>query len=211
MSARAAPGAGSFPSGEHRPLPYLEIPQAPETCAVLLARPSWIWGAEMGANSHGVVIGNEAVFTKVPYEKGPGLTGMDLIRLALERASSARLALEVIVDLLASYGQGGNCGFTPFFTITASSGRPAGGLGAKNGRQWAGASEMYAASRMPSRSRTGGTGAEGLVSYAPSAAAKAGGFQLARCYSDTISPTSAKPAALPRTTAWRANRRTNNC
>jgi dipeptidase len=37
---------------------------------------------------------------------------MDYLRLALERAASAREALEVIVSLLAVYGQSGNCGFT---------------------------------------------------------------------------------------------------
>ena len=66
----------------------------------------------MGANEHGVVIGNEAVFTKVPYQKKPGLIGMDFLRLALERASSAEGAMNVIVDLLKTYGQGGNCGFS---------------------------------------------------------------------------------------------------
>jgi len=91
---------------------YIHIPQVPETNAVLLSKPFWIWGAEMGANEHGVVIGNEAVFTKVPYQKDPGLIGMDFIRLALERASSAEDALDVIVELLETYGQGGNCGFS---------------------------------------------------------------------------------------------------
>ena len=91
---------------------YINIPQVPETNAVLLSKPFWIWGAEMGANEHGVVIGNEAVFTKVPYQKEPGLIGMDFIRLALERATSAEGALDVIIDLLENYGQGGNCGFS---------------------------------------------------------------------------------------------------
>ena len=59
------------------------------TNAVLLGKPYWIWGAEMGANAHGVVIGNEAVFTRVPHEKQPGLIGMDLLRLGLERADTA--------------------------------------------------------------------------------------------------------------------------
>jgi dipeptidase len=36
---------------------------------------------------------------------------MDFIRLALERANTARRALDVIVELLATHGQGGNCGF----------------------------------------------------------------------------------------------------
>jgi dipeptidase len=65
----------------------------------------------MGANEHGVVIGNEAVFTKIPYGKTPGLIGMDLLRLALERAPTARAALDVITALLAQYGQSGNCGY----------------------------------------------------------------------------------------------------
>jgi secernin len=59
---------------------------------VLLAKPFWIWGAEMGANEHGIAIGNEAVFTKIPYDKQPGLIGMDSLRLALERAHTARRA-----------------------------------------------------------------------------------------------------------------------
>ena len=91
---------------------YIEVPQVAETFTVLLAKPFQIWGAEMGANERGVVIGNEAVFTKVPYGKEPGLIGMDFVRLALERAGTALAALEVITDLLETYGQSGNCGYT---------------------------------------------------------------------------------------------------
>ncbi|HTX79449.1 MAG TPA: C69 family dipeptidase [Longilinea sp.] len=90
---------------------YVEIPQVAKTYAVLLAKPFWIWGTEMGANERGVVIGNEAVFTKA-QSKQPGLIGMDFIRLALERAATADEALKVITSLLERYGQGGNCGFT---------------------------------------------------------------------------------------------------
>ena len=90
---------------------YLEIPQVLETYEILLSRPFWMWGAEMGANEHGVAIGNEAVFTKEPYGKEAGLTGMDMLRLALERAGTARQALDVIIELLETYGQAGNCGF----------------------------------------------------------------------------------------------------
>jgi len=66
-----------------------------------------MWGAEMGVNEHGVVIGNEAVFTRIHREKGGHLTDMDLLRLALERSKTALTALETITDLLAKYGQGG--------------------------------------------------------------------------------------------------------
>ncbi len=94
---------------------YIEIPQVDHTYEVLLAKPFWIWGAEMGANEHGVVIGNEAVFTRVPRQHEGGLLGMDLLRLALERAANARAAITVITELLSRYGQGGNCGFTSRF------------------------------------------------------------------------------------------------
>ena len=87
---------------------YIEIPQAPETYAVLLSQPSWLWGAEMGINEHGVVVGNEAVFTKVPLE-APALLGMDLVRLGLERSTTAQQALQVITTLLEAHGQGGPC------------------------------------------------------------------------------------------------------
>jgi secernin len=87
---------------------WIEIPQAPTTNAVLLSRPWWMWGAEMGANEHGVVIGNEAVFTTEP-EGEPALLGMDLLRLALERSHDAASAASVIVELLERHGQGGPC------------------------------------------------------------------------------------------------------
>lgn len=90
---------------------YIEVPQVTQTYSVLLAKPFWIWGCEMGANEYGVVIGNEAVFTKAKVRKEPGLIGMDFIRLALERTRSASEALRCIVDLLETYGQSGNCSF----------------------------------------------------------------------------------------------------
>ena len=108
------------PAAEHGPgaqvrCTYITIPQVERTNAVLLGKPYWIWGAEMGANAHGVVIGNEAVFTKLPYEKEPGLIGMDLLRLGLERADTAEAAVTVMTELLTTYGQGGNCGHTHDF------------------------------------------------------------------------------------------------
>ena len=101
--------ARTYPAGEKVQCTYIEIPQVKETNAVLLSKPFWMWGAEMGVNEHGLAIGNEAVFSKVPANKTPALLGMDLLRLALERAVTPTEAVEIIVDLLEEYGQGGNC------------------------------------------------------------------------------------------------------
>lgn len=94
---------------------YIEVDQVEETLAVLLLKPSWIWGCEMGCNEFGLNIGNEAVFTREKYGE-PALTGMDMIRLALERCRDSRAALDFLIELLERYGQGGNCGYRKPFT-----------------------------------------------------------------------------------------------
>ena len=107
--------AADYSAGSRLKCTYIEIPQAGHTHAVLLSKPFWMWGAEMGANECGVTIGNEALFTKVGQEASPGLIGMDLLRLGLERGASAQEALLVITQLLEQYGQSGNCGLTHQF------------------------------------------------------------------------------------------------
>ncbi len=94
---------------------YIEIPQVEETHEVTLLKPAWIWGCEMGWNEFGLNIGNEAVFTKEKHGKD-SLIGMDMVRLALERSKTAWEGLNIIIDLLAKYGQGGNCGYEKPFT-----------------------------------------------------------------------------------------------
>ncbi len=95
-----------YSKGDDLKTTHISIPQVTETAAVILSQPFWIWGAEMGANEYSVVIGNEAVATKEPL-KDTGLLGMDLVRLGLERGKTAKEALDIVIDLLEKYGQGG--------------------------------------------------------------------------------------------------------
>jgi len=93
---------------------YIEIDEVEKTYSCILFSPPNIFGAEMGFNCHGLVIGNEALFTKIEsYSKG--LTGMDIVRLVLERCRTSKEGKDTIIYLLNKYGQGGNCGFTSEF------------------------------------------------------------------------------------------------
>ena len=79
-----------------------------ETIGVVGSRPWWMWGLEHGVNEAGVAIGNETIYTSLdPRPFPPALTGMDLVRLGLERATSAKDGVDVITRLLERYGQGG--------------------------------------------------------------------------------------------------------
>ncbi|TFG19285.1 MAG: peptidase C69 [Promethearchaeota archaeon] len=100
----------TYSKGEQIKCSYISIPQVTETAAVLMSQPWWMWGAEMGVNEYGVAIGNEAVYTHEPLRK-KGLLGMDLLRLGIERGKTARDALNVIINLLEEYHQGGGCAF----------------------------------------------------------------------------------------------------
>lgn len=86
---------------------HVEIPQVAETYRVMGHAPWWVWGFEHGVNEYAVAIGNLTVFSNEEIEARPGLIGMDLVRLGLERGRSAREALEVMASLVEAHGQGG--------------------------------------------------------------------------------------------------------
>ncbi len=108
----------SWSPGSRIKLEYVELPQVEITYATLGSSPYWCWGYEEGINEHSVVIGNEAIPTKTfrnmaeEYVRSGsaelGLLGMDLVRLALERSTTARQAVEVMGALIEQYGQFGS-------------------------------------------------------------------------------------------------------
>ncbi|CAF1351274.1 unnamed protein product [Adineta ricciae] len=110
LSTRYIPSS-IYPSSSKVKTTYIEVDQVEETYSCVLFSPANIFGAEMGFNCHGLVVGNEALFTKVSSDN-EGLTGMDLVRLVLERCRTSRQGKNEIVSLISKYGQGGNCGFT---------------------------------------------------------------------------------------------------
>lgn len=107
--------AAEHAAGERVRCTHITIPQVGRTRRTFLAKPYWIWGAEMGFNDAGVVIGNEALFNRGTREPSPGLLGMDLLRLGLERAGSAAEAIAVMAELLGRHGQSGQAGHTHDF------------------------------------------------------------------------------------------------
>lgn len=84
-------------------------PVEPPSERVLLSRPGWMWGAEIGVNEHGVAIGNEAVFTRLPVPK-KGRSGMDFLRIALGVCRTADEALDLLIDFTERFPQGGRMG-----------------------------------------------------------------------------------------------------
>jgi secernin len=113
------------PPGEAQPLEWLpprtdqgpirathvEVDPAPGgTLGVLGSRPAWGWGLEHGVNEAGVAVGNATIYTTLdPRTLPPALTGMDIVRLALERSPDTAAAVDEIVRLVEQVGQGGTC------------------------------------------------------------------------------------------------------
>jgi dipeptidase len=85
------------------------LPETRSNARLLLSRPAWMWGAEIGINEHGLAMGNEAVFTRLPVPKA-GYTGMDFLRAALAACRTADDALEQMIELTERLTQGGPMG-----------------------------------------------------------------------------------------------------
>lgn len=105
--------------GEQIELPWVHVPQVRHTLTVLACRSRDEWGYPHGVNEKGVAIGHSAIRTRLEAE-APGLTGPDLVRIALERGTSASNAVEILTDLIGRHGQGryGGTGSDGTFLVT---------------------------------------------------------------------------------------------
>lgn len=72
--------------------------------SVILSKPAGVWGAESGSNEKGICLG--LTFSEGHPVDGK-LNATDLVRLTLERASSASDAIDVLVSLNDQYGPAG--------------------------------------------------------------------------------------------------------
>ena len=85
---------------------FVDVEQASVTYRHVGSRPWWCYGYEHGFNGHQVVIGNESLPSRLGHAPDARLIGMEVLRLALERARTAGEAVEVITGLVSRYGQG---------------------------------------------------------------------------------------------------------
>lgn len=96
----------SYAAGAITHCQFVELPQVSLTYRHIGSRPYWCWGYEHGFNEHQVVIGNEALSSKLAPFSQAKLIGMEILRLGLERARTAAEAIEVMTGLIGCYGQG---------------------------------------------------------------------------------------------------------
>jgi secernin len=89
---------------------HVEVPpRRRATVGCVGSRPAWGWGFEHGVNLAGVAVGNATIYTTLDPRPFPdALTGMDLVRCAVEWSHDAVEAVEVIEELIATVGQGGS-------------------------------------------------------------------------------------------------------
>ena len=137
-SCRASPGA---PAGDELRDAVPPDRRRRRARAARAPDPTWLWGAEHGVNEHRVAIGNEKVWTIDDAASAPpALLGMDLVRLALERAADRGRGLDVLTGLLTHHGQGGSGEQDhdePYFSSFLLADPTGGWIVETSGRTWA--------------------------------------------------------------------------
>jgi hypothetical protein len=83
----------------------VRVPQARVTHTALGVQTQEEWGYHHGVNALGVAAGCTRLHTRMALDS-QGLRGTDLVRLMLERAHSARQAVDLACDLICRHGLG---------------------------------------------------------------------------------------------------------
>src|SRR6516162_2047117 len=83
----------------------IPVPQARTTLSALGVQTHGEWGYHLGVNEYGVAAGCTHLHTRMASDSR-GLRGKDLVRLILERAHSARQAVDLASDLIRHHGLG---------------------------------------------------------------------------------------------------------
>ena len=81
--------AATHASGSVANCQFVDVEQSPVTYRHVGSRPWWCYGYEHGFNEHQVVIGNESLPSRLGHAPDARLVGMEVLRLALERARTA--------------------------------------------------------------------------------------------------------------------------
>ncbi len=106
VALRREPGQ-AHPHGVQMRLKNITLPQARQTYTVVGVQAGGDWGFLGGVNEQHVAVGQTPIRTRLAATQ-PGLTGSELVRLVLERCTSARQAVDCLTDLVTRYGQGDN-------------------------------------------------------------------------------------------------------
>lgn len=91
--------------GEDASHPRVKVPQIRQTARVLGWQTAGEWGLPFGINEHQLTAGVTRWKSRLASPAVDGLHGPDLVRLTLERATSARLGADVLCELIERYGQ----------------------------------------------------------------------------------------------------------
>jgi secernin len=113
----------------------LALPQIRQTHAVVGWQVGGQWGYRSAVNEHHVAAGCSPIRTRL-HSEAAALSGPDLVRLALERSTSARQARDVILDLVTRHGQVAVPGEEPNSTFLVADTREAYVL-ETSGNHWA--------------------------------------------------------------------------
>lgn len=89
---------------------HWQLSQCKQSLATLGCQPENCWGYLYGVNEKRVAVGFSTWESRLPTSR-PSMAATDLVRLLLERSSSARQATDLLTDLISRHGQRNGAGF----------------------------------------------------------------------------------------------------